>query len=184
MRSQSSLALAPKAVQIGKTADLVRLVRIVRTFLHAKLTWRRHTRLRVSGGTRLLHHGTMARCARLIPRKGTAFGAYVLVANKEMRSPRRESSFLSHVSPKTSEIPRISCNWRKQDQRVRLALRKGAWRSGNHETSQEIGDRGYPQWWLGKSVGPVHPSLDGSPAAEFALSEQTSKIEGRRFLDG
>jgi len=100
MRSQSSLALAPKAVQIGKTADLVRLVRIVRTFLHAKLTWRRHTRLRVSGGTRLLHHGTMARCAKLIPRKGTALGAHVLVAKEEMRSPRRESSLISHISPK------------------------------------------------------------------------------------
>jgi hypothetical protein len=32
----------------------------------------------------------------------------------------------SHISQKTSEMPRISCKWIKQDQRVRLSLRKGA----------------------------------------------------------
>src|SRR5271155_6144551 len=57
------------------------------------------------------------------------------------RRSRRESSLVSHISPKTSEIPRISCKRMEQDPRVRLSLRKGAWRSGSPRNL--TGNRGY-----------------------------------------
>jgi hypothetical protein len=48
---------------------------------------------------------------------------------------------VSHISQKTSEIPRVSCTMHRTRQRVRLSLRKGAWSSRNQLNFS--GNRGY-----------------------------------------
>ena len=51
---------------------------------------------------------------------------------------------VSHISRKTSEIPRISCTQLSKGPRVRLSLRKAHEFQGTHETPQEIGGVGHP----------------------------------------
>src|ERR1700730_15983832 len=53
----------------------------------------------------------------------------------------RTGAVVSHISRKTSEIPRISCTQPWTRPRVRLSLRKGAWSAWNPLSF--TGNRGY-----------------------------------------
>src|SRR5580658_9508511 len=50
----------------------------------------------------------------------TALAPKLLTSNQQFKVNIRQS----HISQKTSEMPRISCKWMKQDQRVRLSFKE------------------------------------------------------------
>src|SRR5580658_10759225 len=50
----------------------------------------------------------------------TALAPKLLTSNQQFKVNIRQS----HISQKTSEMPRISCKWMKQDRRVRLSFKE------------------------------------------------------------
>ena len=83
------------------------------------------------------------------------------------------SAVVSHISRKTSEIPRISCTWHSTRPRVRLSLRKGAYSWPNPLTSQEIGDRGTPRFVEGRKIGATSPIQQLVPFYPVMYSTRT-----------